>query len=298
MILVVGSTGAVGGTVCRLLSSAGHEIRALVRGTSDLDAIDELGHMGADIAIGDLKDSNSLAAACEGVSTVISTASSMVHRQEGDSIATVDRNGQLDLMSVAAESGVDHAIFVSFHDMAEQFPLQDAKRAVEMQLQRGEMAYTIFQPTFFMEVWLGTHLGFDAQNAKARLYGSGENRVPWISLVDVAKFVVAAVENPNARNKTIELGGPDHLSPLEVVKLFEKVAGKPFSTELVPESALRAQLAAATNSLEKSFAGLMLGYHQGFSVDMGEVLRVMPVEQTSLEEYAERILSVNPKTAL
>ena len=228
MILVVGSTGAVGLTVCRLLSSAGYEVRALVRGTSDLDSIDELGLLGADITIGDLKDSNSLRAVCDGVSTVISTASSTMSQQEGDSIASVDRNGQLDLMSVAAESGVDHAIFVSFHDMAEQFPLKDAKRAVETQLRRGRMSYTILQPTFFMEVWLGPHLGFNARNARARVYGSGKNRVPWISQVDVWLSGGYKPQNVVSACKYVaEQEGWEYFQPASILKAFGKQETKP-----------------------------------------------------------------------
>ncbi len=43
---------------------------------------------GAEIAVGDLKDRESLAAVCRGAHTVISTASSTLSRQEGDSIET------------------------------------------------------------------------------------------------------------------------------------------------------------------------------------------------------------------
>jgi hypothetical protein len=34
------------------------------------------------------------------------------------------------------------------------------------------MAYTILWPTFFEEVWLSPAQGFDAANAKARVYES------------------------------------------------------------------------------------------------------------------------------
>ena len=118
-----------------------------------------------------------------------------------------------------------------------------------------------------------------------------------ISLGDVAEFVVESVENPKVRNKTFQLGGPDHLSPLEVVELFERVGGKRFDVEFVPESALHAQMKSASNSLERSFAGLMLGYHQGYSIDMTETLNAMPVERTTIGDYAESILSVNPEIA-
>jgi uncharacterized protein YbjT (DUF2867 family) len=63
------------------------------------------------------------------------------------------------------------------------------------------MAYTILWPTFFDAVWLSPALGFDAANGKARVYGSGENKIRWISYVDVAAFAAACVDNPAARQQ-------------------------------------------------------------------------------------------------
>src|SRR5881275_1505101 len=84
-------------------------------------------------------------------------------------------------------------------------------------------------------------LGFDAPNAQARIYGSGTNPISWISLGDVAQFVVLALNHPAARNAILELGGPAAISPLEVVRAFEQTGGRPFTVEHVPEEALRAQ---------------------------------------------------------
>jgi uncharacterized protein YbjT (DUF2867 family) len=280
------------------LRDTGHEVRALIRATANQNNVAELKKLGTETIEGDLKKPKSLLSACKGAETVISTASSTLSRQEGDSISSVDLRGQLDLISAARTSGVEHFIYVSFHRMSPAFPLQDAKRTVERELRESGMTYTILQPTFFMEVWLGPALGFDPVNAKARLYGSGEHAVPWISLEDVARFVVASVENPAARNQTIELGGPEHLTPLEVVKRFEHLAGRSFDVELVPETLLHEQYDAADNALDRSFAGLMLAYHDGFSVDMKPILERMPIKQTQLSDYATRILPVRPMEIL
>ena len=88
------------------------------------------------------------------------------------------------------------------------------------------MTYTILQPTFFMEVWLSPALGFDAAQGTAQVYGSGQHKISWISFQDVAEFAIASLDNPAARNAVIELGGPEALSPLEVVKVFEKQSGR------------------------------------------------------------------------
>jgi uncharacterized protein YbjT (DUF2867 family) len=156
------------------------------------------------------------------------------------------------------------------------------------------MGYTILQPTFFTEVWLSPALGFDAPNAKAQIYGGGQNGISWISFQDVARFAVAAVDNPQAKNAVIELGGPEPLSPLDVVRLAEQVTRKRFDVQHVPEEALQAQYGSATDPLQRSFAALMLLYAHGTAVDMTRTLRAFPGERLrSVREYFESTIQVS-----
>lgn len=295
MVLVVGSTGLLGSEICRTLLERGKPVRALVRTTTDTGKQERLRSLGADLAFGDLKDPSTLVAAMQGVSTVISTASSTFSRQPGDSIEAVDAQGQINLVDSAKEAGVGHFIFVSFPPMTGDFALQRAKRAVEERLVRSELSYTILQPTFFTEVWLSPAVGFDAANAQVQIYGSGRNQISWISFLDVAKFAAACAENPATRNMTIQLGGPQPLSPLEVVKVFEGLSGRPFTLTHVPEDTLRAQKAAATNSLDEAFSALMIAYAQGNVIDMGPAFRIFPQLQSqlsSVEDHAKRSLNL------
>lgn len=286
MNLVVGATGMLGGEICRLLSGQSSAVRALVRQSSGPEKVARLKALGAEVVHGDLKDQASLANACHGASAVISTASSTVSRQAGDSIESVDQQGQLNLIEAAANAGVRQFVLISFPKVDIDFPLQSAKRAVEERLRRGKMDYTILQPTCFMEVWLGPALGFDPAHGAAQIYGDGKNKTSWISFLDVARFVVAALGNPRAKNAVIKLGGPDALSPLEVVQLAEQVMSKKIAVQHVPEEALRAQHGAATDSLQKSFAALMLYYARGDAIDMAETLRILPVAHLkSVREY-------------
>jgi uncharacterized protein YbjT (DUF2867 family) len=258
-----------------------------VRPTSDQNKVGQLESLDVEIARGDLKDRSSLEAACRGVSAVISTASSTLSRQEGDSIQTVDLEGQLNLIDASRAAKVDRFVLISFPPVDVEFPLQDAKRAVEDHLITSGLTYTILQPTCFMEVWLSPALGFDAANARAQVYGSGENKVSWISYKDVAKLAVASLDNPQAYNAVIELGGPEALSPLEVVHIFERVKGQKFDVQHVSETALREQRDTASDPLEQSFAGLMLYYSQGDIIEMRETLQKFPVQLTSVEDFAK-----------
>ena len=274
---------------CRRLVGRGRECRALVRETSDAGKKKALQACGATLVAGDLKDRDSLVAACRGATAIISTASSTLSQQPSDSIETVDLEGQLNLVAAAKGNEVERFVFVSYrYDRDNLYPLSKAKQAVEQAIE--ELDFTILRASYFMEVWLSPLLGFDYVNAKARILGAGDKKVSWVSLLDVAEFCVALLDHPAAQRATIEVGGPEALSPLEVVRIFEEESGRTFALEDVPVEALRAQVNAAGNSLEKSMAALMLQAAQGDAMDMRPVLAKFPIQLTSVRDYARHVL--------
>jgi len=286
MNLVIGATGTLGTEICRVLTERGRKVRALIRTTSSVDKIARLRSLGVELVSGDLKDPASLNAACRDATAVITTASSTLSRQAGDSIESVDRDGQLALVDAAIAASVERFILISFAEIAFDCPLQAAKRAVEDRLRGSGMSFTILQPTCFTEVWLSPALGFDLAHAKARIYGEGTNKMSWISFQDVAQIAVAALDNPEATNATFTLGGPEAISPLEVVRLAERTTATTFAVEHVPDEVLRAQYAAAKDSLERSFAALMLSVAAGAVIDMEQTLRKFPGQRLrSVSEY-------------
>jgi NADH dehydrogenase len=284
--LLVGATGLLGPEICQRLTAAGHQVHALVRPTSDATKWAALAGMGVELVEGDLKDAASLARACAGVEAIVSTASSTLSRQDGDSIETVDHHGQLALVDAARQAGVDRFVFVSFRENPHiQFPLTVAKRAVERALKSSGMAYTILQASYFMEVWLSPALGFDAARGNVRVYGEGNQPISWISYRDVARAAAAAIIDDVGRNMVVELGGPQALSPREVVRMFEAAGAGEIKTESVPVAALEGQLAGATDSLQQSFAGLMLQYAAGDSIDTSTSGRLFPFQMTSVRDF-------------
>src|SRR5687767_8572072 len=248
-VVVVGATGFLGMEICRQLSDASYDVRGIVRTSSNEEKIYNLQQLGVEIVTADIKDEASLYAAFEGADAVISTASSTLSRQEGDSIESVDLQGQLNVIAAAEKAGIKKFVFISFCHIKESFPLQDAKRAVEKRLKSSSMDYTILQPTMFMEVWLSPALGFDAPNGSVTIYGNGDKPISWISLSDVAAFAVASLNNEKAANQEFELGGPEALTPDQVISLFEEVSGKKIEVKKVPLEALKEQKAAASDSL-------------------------------------------------
>ena len=290
MILVVGATGLLGSEVCRELTAQHRPFRALVRpGATKAHALQQ---QGAEVVFGDLKEPASLAEACQGVRTVISTASSTLSRRQGDSIESVDRMGQIELVDAARNAAVRQFIFVSYNHRKDlECALSNAKAEVEQLLIHSGMQYTILRASFFMEVWLSPALGFDFRNAKATVYGAGDRPISWISVPDLARIVVACIDNPAALNREIQVGGPQPLSPHDVVRIYEEITGRKCEVEHVPLTTLQAQRAMEVDPLQHSFATLMLHAASGDAIDMRRTQQDFRVPLTSVSDYIRRAMA-------
>src|SRR6516165_7157487 len=123
-VLVVGATGVLGVEVCRQLAAAGKKVKGLARTSSQREKVNALHELGVETVTGDMKDPQSLYQAFQNVDTIISTATSTISHQEGDSIETVDLAGQLNVAEAASAAGLKHVVFISFHPLTPEFPLQ------------------------------------------------------------------------------------------------------------------------------------------------------------------------------
>ena len=151
------------------------------------------------------------------------------------------------------------------------------------------MQSVILRPTYFTEVWLSPALGFDFVSGAIRIYGSGESKGNYISAFDVADFAVAAAMRKDDENAILEMGGPEPLSQLDVVKIFEQALEKKFRLEHVPAEALHQQY-NSPDPLQKTFAALMLGYVQGDEIkEAQETAKKYGVRLTSVRDYASRV---------
>ncbi len=287
MILVAGATGELGQVICRKLLDRGATVYGMVRPTSALPAVAALKAMGVNTVLADLANPESLREACSGCDSVISGLTAM--GRPGESIERVDRDGQLALVAAAAEEGVERFVYVSYSGViGKDDPLTLAKRAVERTLKHSGMTWTVLRPSFFMETWFSPALGFDVAAGTARIYGAGLEPISWVTRDDVADFAAEAVDSEEARNATLEIGGPEALSPLDAVEVIEAVSGRKLQVDHVGEDILRARLAAAADPGERSLTALMLAYARGNAIPMEDMAERFGLELTTLRSWAEQ----------
>ncbi|WP_284974929.1 NAD(P)H-binding protein [Arthrobacter sp. efr-133-TYG-104] len=224
MILVVGATGDLGGRVARQLRLEGQDVRCLVRQRSDDTGLRELG---MEVVRGDLTEPASLKAACQGVDTVIATATAIGRRLAGTSPATiraVDEQGMSSLVDVAEAAGVRRFVYMSFAGADEVIgtPLDRAKLAIERRLTSSAMQTVIVRSDAFQEVHLAPMARFDMAAGKAAVIGKGDTKRRWVATDDVAALLSAVALEPDPP-VLIEVGGPESLTKNEAIAFAEEL---------------------------------------------------------------------------
>jgi len=283
MILVVGSTGRVGGMITRTLLGQDRQLRMLVRRGSDHHVFTA---SGAEAAIGDLKDPASLAVACRGVDTVITSASAG-ERGGDDTPQTVDLEGNANLIEAARAAGVKQFIFVSalIARPDHPVPVVRAKALTEAALRDSGLTYTIIAANAIADVMFPLVVGYPLSVGKpVTLVAEGRGRHSYIAARDVAAFAVAAIDHPAALNQRIEIGGPEALSWRDVVAAHERVLGRPIPVQWIPPGELLPDLPPAPG-LAQLVSGLMAALETfDTPLDMTEVSRTFGVTPTTVDE--------------
>lgn len=222
MILVVGASGDLGGLVARTLLAQGRPVRILVRDRLADD--DSLVAGGAEAVTGDLKDPGTLRAACDGVEAIVTTANS-IGRGGADTIESVDRVGNRNLVDAAAGANVGRFVFVSSlgADAQSPSPFLRAKGETEQHLRASAIAWTVLQPNVFMDILIPALVGYPALAGQpVTLVGEGRRRHSFIARSDVAAFAVAALGRQDAERRTLVVAGPDAVSWRDIVATFAR----------------------------------------------------------------------------
>lgn len=233
MILVVGATGNLGGSITRALLAEGKKVRILVRPSSSY--ADLVGD-GAEPVTGDLKEPASLSTACAGVDAVVTTANG-IGRGGEDTVESVDLHGNQHLIDAAEAEGVRRFVFTSVLGASTEspVPLIRAKGQAEQRLTKSDMTWTILQPNLYMDTWLPMAVGRPALAGQSvTLVGEGRRRHSMVAMRDVVSYAVAALERDEAHNQRIVIGGPDAISWRDVVAAFEHELGREVPVRTVP----------------------------------------------------------------
>jgi uncharacterized protein YbjT (DUF2867 family) len=210
-IAIAGGTGRLGALLVERLRAVGAAVRVLSRDPT------RAAHLGdVEVITGDVRRRESLDAFVAGSAVVVSAVHGFVGTG-GVSPASVDRDGNANLIDAAARAGAD-VVLVSVAGAAPDHPMElmRMKYAAEQRLAASGAPYTIIRASAFIETWIDVMVQTATAKRGPLVFGRGHNPINFVSIIDVAALVARATLDPTMRGETFEIGGPDDLTMAEL----------------------------------------------------------------------------------
>lgn len=236
-MLIVGAAGVLGAMVARSQLAAGHKVRVFGRSHPKLAGLAELG---AEVSVGDLSDAQAVAGATCGVDQVFTSAHGFTAPGRNGSRRT-DLEGNLNLLEAAQSSGTAHFVFTSvrMNEAMMAIDFMAHKRAIELALRSSGLSFTVLRPTAFMDTWAWVVGSALLAGQPVPVYGDGTNPINFVAAADVAAVAEVALARAGNVLQETAIGGPENLSQLQVIELFERALGRKAVKRHMPAHLLR-----------------------------------------------------------
>ena len=227
-VLVAGSTGFVGRELCPALIAAGHEVVAMTRRPDD--------YRGAGEPVrGDVADRASLANALRGCEA----AYYLVHRLGEKNFARADAEAATAFGRAAAEAQVSRIIYLgglgdANDDLSEHLR---SRREVESLLGEGDVAVTVLRAGIIVGdggiSWEMTRQLVEHLPAMITPRWVHTKTQP-IALADVIRYLVGVLETPETIGRVFDIGGPEVLEYLQMLRRVAVIEGRSLLVLPVP----------------------------------------------------------------
>src|SRR3954468_19657406 len=236
LVLVTGATGQQGGAVVGALLTRGHQVRALTRNPAS-PAANRLREQGAEIAVGDFTDHDSLMRAARGADAVYAMSTPYEQGAEKEIAQGIT------ITDAAKAAGVAHFVYSSVASANRGTGIGhfDGKYAVEKHLQASGVPYTIVAPVFFMENLLQPLTLSGLRQGKLGMALPASRSLQQITVADIGTFVAAIIERGDTvLDRRFDIAG-DELRGEGAAGILSKVTGREVHYEGFPPDVLRAQ---------------------------------------------------------
>jgi uncharacterized protein YbjT (DUF2867 family) len=223
--LVTGSTGYIGGRLVPRLLEAGFAVRVLARNPEKLRDVPWAAEV--EVVVGDLADRSALDAACAGVEVLYYLVHSM--GQRGD-FENRELEGARTVAAAAREAGVRRIVYLGgLHPQAGRLSKHLRSRA-----EVGGILLGSGVPTAALQA--GVIIGSGSTSFEMIRHLTDVlpvmtapkwvgNLIQPIAVRDVLHYLVAAADLPATVNRTLDIGGPDVLTYMDMMNGYAVEAG-------------------------------------------------------------------------
>jgi len=223
MILVTGGTGFIGGNLIRHLAALGKPYRLFLQPGIDQANLPQQTDM--NVALSSLDDEQGVRSALRGVEVIYHLVGVERSGVKADLMETEVSHLER-LTSLAAQADVRRFFYLSHlgADRASAYGLMKAKGIAESIIRKSGLAYTIIRSSMVY----GEGDNFTINLARlikmspglVLVPGDGSTLVQPLWVEDLVTSLIWALDMPATENEIIEVGGPEHLPFLDVMKLI------------------------------------------------------------------------------
>lgn len=287
-VLAVGATGKYAGLVVPELEKRGVTVRALVREESGFAAARERG--ADETAIGDLRDSESLRRAADGVDGVFHL---------NPAFAPEEAEMGVTMVEAAKAAGVRKFVFSSVYHPSLSMVNHAAKRPVEEAIYESGMEFTVLQPAMFMQNLEGGWQSVVKQKRISMPY-SKLAKICYVDYRDVAEAVASAFTGNELGYGTFELSSQGMFDRVELAAMMSEALGQTVEAdEMSAEEWARNAARIPDEALRDGLTRMNAHYDKyGFAGGNALVLRaVLGREPRTLRQYINELAGTSSKTA-
>ena len=282
-ILVIGATGAQGGSVARaLLADDRYIVRILTRNPTSDKVIDLLVE-GAEIATGDLEDLQSLKRAMKDCYGVFGVTNYWEHFHR-------EYHQGINLINAVSSSGIRHFVFHTLGDYYKlsggKFPVPhcDIKAKLQRYSLQLDVPATFVQVAFYYENFLSAFpLRLGPDNKWHFGFPQGHTKLAMTSVQDLGPVVASIFNNPvEYIGRTIGVVGEDDTCDV-YAQTMSRVLNEEVSYEYIPRDLYIELNGTETEEIANMFEVQRL-YIPNRQDDLEDSLRLNP-SMTSFEEW-------------
>ncbi len=230
LVLVTGATGYIGGRLVPRLLEAGYRVRCLARARGKLAAHVWAADPRVEIVEGDVGEPEALQIALAGCTAAYYLVHSMV--ATGAAYAAQDRALAEAFAGAAGRAGLERLVYLGgLGELGDGLSEHlESRREVERRLQSGPIPVTVLRAAMII----------GSGSASFEILRYLVERLPvmitpkWvatecqpIAVRNVLRYLVACLDVPETRGRTLDIGGPDVLSYRAIMDVMAEERGLP-----------------------------------------------------------------------
>jgi len=232
MFAITGVSGQVGGATARTLLATGHKVRAVLRDRSKAAAWEALG---AEIAVADLEDAESLARAFTGADGVYVMVPPSFAPQPGYPEARAASSAIAAALK-AARPGRAVALSSIGGERQSGLGLITQVHILEEALAPLDLPIAILRPTWFMENSLWDIAPARDTGKMPSFLQPADRPFPMVATADIGKVAAETLIQSWTGKRVIEIEGPKLYTQDELAGLFGKALGRTVTAQPIPHA--------------------------------------------------------------